>query len=243
MDRIIGFGLVQANLKILLIAVERFWAENAELWRRAPWKGVRYEKDSDRNPDPTLDEWISDTESEVLSDCEGDRHHMPIWENSTIVPRIQEIIKRATQGHSESRLQRKPSSLVSHVPLDVAIEIVECSKLAAIKDTRNLLAAFGWRLPDSYWKSRCKMDLIFEYADLHKTDRPVDWQFIGLATEELLEDPKWERNTGLGTRRWIFRQLKQIKPIFLDLLEQERLNPGCLIGPALRKYPSRKRLL
>lgn len=246
--RIIGLELVKADLKLFLIAVEQFWAKNTELWHRFLLKRVGFEPGSDRGPDRDPDDYTSETESEALSEYEcdpefKDRHKLPIWENPAIVPTIQDIIERAMQSHSESRLQRTPSSLVSHVPLDIAIEIVECSKLATIKDTRNLLAGFGWRLPDSYWKSRCKMDLIFEYADLHKTQRPVDWQFIGLATEELMEDPEWERNTGLGTRRWIFRQLKQIKTIFLDLLEQERLNPGGLIGPALRKYPSRKRLL
>lgn len=248
--RIIGLELIQANLKLFLIAVEQFWAKNTELWDRIPLKRVGFEPDSDRDPDRDPEDYPSETESEALSESERecdpefrDRHKLPIWENPTIVPRIQEIIEQAMQSRPESRLQRTPSSLVSHVPLDIAIQIVECSKLAGIKDTRNMLAAFGWRLPDSYWKSRCKMDLIFEYADLHKTNCPVDWQLIGLATEELMEDPGWERNTGLGTRRWIFGHLKQIKTIFLDLIEQEKLNPGCLIEPARRKYPLRKRLL
>lgn len=240
MDRIIGLELIKADLKLFLIAVERFWAENPELWGKNLLKRVGYEPDSDQY------EYGSETEREVLIERDferRDQRRMPIWENPTIVPRIQEIIEQATQSHSESRPQRTPSSLLSHVPLDIAIQIVEFSKVAGIGDTRNMLAAFGWRLPNSYWKSRCKMDLIFEYADLHKTNCPVDWQFIGLATEELMEDPIREHNTGLGTRRWIFRQLEQIKTIFLNLLEQEKLNPGCLIEPARRKYPLRKRLL
>lgn len=245
-DRIIGFGLFKANLKIFLIAVEQFWAENAGLWCRAPWKYVGYETNSDPHPDPDPEAWTSETESEVLSECDihGDRHKMPIWENPTIVPRIQEIIEQATrESHSDSRPRRTPSSLVSHVPLDIALQIVEMTKLGSIKDTRNMLAAFEWRLPDSYWKSRCKMDLIFEYADLQKTDSLVDWQFIGLATEELMEDPTWERNTGLGTRRWIFQYLEQIKTIFLDLLEREKMKPGYLMQSVRRKNPPRNRLL
>lgn len=160
------------------------------------------------------------------------------------MPKIQEIIEQATrESHSASRPRRTPSSLVSHVSLDIAMQIVELTKLISIKDTRNMLTAFGWRLPDNYWKIRCKMDLIFEYADLQKTNAPVDWQFIGLATEELMEDPTWDRNTGLCTRRWISGYLEQLKNIFLDLLEQEKSNPGCLPEPARRKCPSRKRLL
>jgi hypothetical protein len=250
-DRIIEAGLVGANLKLFLIAVEQFWAENAELWERSPLKRVGYEPDSDPDPDPDPDDYISETESEVLSELlngydpeDWDEHRLPVWENPAIVPRIQEIIEQATrESHSDSRPRRTTSSLISHVPLDIALQIVEMTKLDSIKDTGNMLAAFGWRLPDSYWKSRCKMDLIFEYTDLQKTNSLVDWQFIGLATEELMEDPTWKRNTGLGTRRWIFRHLEQIKTIFLDLLEQEKLTPGCLIEPARRKFPLRKRLL
>ncbi|KAH8697259.1 hypothetical protein BGW36DRAFT_261942, partial [Talaromyces proteolyticus] len=54
-DRVIGFGLVEANLKIFLVAVEQFWAENAKLWCRSPLKEVGYETDSDPDPDP--DDW------------------------------------------------------------------------------------------------------------------------------------------------------------------------------------------
>ncbi|KAI7968502.1 hypothetical protein EIK77_006521 [Talaromyces pinophilus] len=146
-------------------AFEQFWAENAELWDRDLLKRVGYEPDSDPYPDPDPDEYASETESEVLSECDWefrDRHKLPFWENPTIVPKIQGIIEQATQSHSESHPQRTSSPLVSHIPLDIAIQIVEFSKLAGIGDTRNMLAAFGWRLPDSYWKSRCKMDLIFE---------------------------------------------------------------------------------
>jgi hypothetical protein len=62
------------------------------------------------------------------------------------------------------------------------------------------------------------MDLIFEYGDLEKTNLPVNWELIALATEEIMEDPEWDRDTGLGTRRWIFRNLRQMKTIFLDYL-------------------------
>lgn len=87
------------------------------------------------------------------------------------------------------------------------------------------------------------MNLIFEYDDLQKTDSPVDWQLIGLATEELMEDPDWERNIGLGTRRWIFRQLEQIKTAFLDLLERVKTEPELLNEPFPGRYHLRKRFL
>lgn len=238
--RIIGLDLIKANLKLFLTAVEQFWAQNADLWDRSLSRAeANYDRQLDACPDDSSD-LPSETESEIY-----DSYDVILCQNPAVVPRIQEIIEQATQSHSESPPQPTPSSLVSHVPLDIAIQIVECSKLVGIKDTRNMLAAFGWRLPDSYWKKSCNMDLIFEYADLHKANCPVDWQFIGLATEELMGDPKWKNDSacGLGTRLWIFRQLEQIKSVFLDLLEQEKLNPKCLSEAARRKHSLRNRLL
>jgi hypothetical protein len=238
-DRVIGFGLVEANLKIFLKAIEQFWTENPELWERAPWKKCGYEADSDPNPTLYFSEFTSEPETET-----HDPYTLSVWENPAIVSRVQEIIEQATRDQkTESHSRRSLSSVVSQIPLDIAIQIVEFTKRASIANTRNMLAAFGWRLPDSYWKSCCKMDLIFEYDDLHKTNSPVDWQLIGLATEELMEDPNWERNIGLGTRRWIFHYLKQVKTIFLDLLERVKTEPKLLNEPSPGRYHLRKRLL
>lgn len=235
-DRVIGTALVEANLKIFVTAVERFWAENATLWCRSPFRYVGHETNSDPDPDIEPGDWPDDGTDDELEPI-----GVPAWENPAIVPRIQEIIEQATQNPDADSC---PQQKLSHIPLDIAIQIVEFSKLASVADTRNMLVAFGWKLPDSYWKSRyCRMDLVFEYADLQKTNCPVDWQLIGLATEELMEDPNWERNTGLGTRRWIFRHLGQIKTIFQDLLERDKTKPGFLDHPRVRKYPLRKRLL
>jgi hypothetical protein len=196
-DRIIGFELVEDNLKIFLNTVEKFWAENVELWRRDPW----YEPGSP----------VSSRTSDSLDE--------PTWENPAILPRIQEIVEKAIrQPYADSQSRQTLSSAVSHIPLDIAIQLVEWVKLISVADTRNMLTAFGWRLPDSYWKRFCKMDLIFEYSDLKKTNLPVNWQLIALATEEIMEDPEWDRNTGLGTRRGIFRYLGQMKTIFLNFL-------------------------
>ncbi|OKL60901.1 hypothetical protein UA08_03221 [Talaromyces atroroseus] len=114
------------------------------------------------------------------------------------------------------------SSMVRRVPLEVAMQIVEAAKLSSIADTRNMLTAFEWRLPDSYWQSKCDMDLIFEYDDLRKTNALVDWQFLALATEELLENPGWFDNSGLRIRRQTFDFLKQIKDGFLNLIEKNK---------------------
>lgn len=238
-DRIIGFGLVEVNKKIFLKAIKQFWTENPRLWLRAPWRNCGYEVDSDPDPVPDFSGYTSEPESES-----HEPYALPVWENPVIVPRVQEIIEQATLSQkTESNSRQSPPSVVSQIPLDIAIQIVEFTKRASTTDTRNLLAAFRWRLPDNYWKSCCNMDLIFEYDDLQKTNIRVDWQIIGLATEELMEDPDWERNTGLGTRRWIFHQLEQIKTRFLDFLERVKTEPGLLDEPFPGRYHLRKRFL
>lgn len=225
-NRVIGIGLVETNLKIFVKAVERFWMENLELWNLDP-----FDDESIPVPDRPVRAASSDEPSAT-------------WGNPAIVPEIQGIIEQATRIlHTHCHSQRMWSSVVSQVPLEIAIQIADMAKLASITDMRNMLAAFEWRLPDSYWQSCCQMDLIFEYDDLRKTNNPVDWQFLGLATGELLEDPKWYNKSGLRTRRRTFQLLGQIKSVFLNLLEQENMEPGSLSEKPHRRYPLRKAFL
>jgi hypothetical protein len=92
-------------------------------------KELGFELGSDRDPDPDPDEYTSETESEALSECDPefrDRHKLPIWENPTIMPIVQKIIEEAARDpHADSCSRRALPSPVSHVPLDIAIQIVE----------------------------------------------------------------------------------------------------------------------
>lgn len=163
--------------------------------------------------------------------------HVPIylpWGNPAVVPEIERIIEKATQITNEEI----PSSAFPQIPLDIALQIVDTTRLLSMADTRNMLVVFGWRLPDSYWKRCCDMDLIFEYDDLCKINsQVVDWQFVGLSTGVLLENPGW-CHKGLKTRCQIFGLLRQINTIFLDLLEQ-----GKKVETPHRRSPPRKGFL
>lgn len=147
--RVIGFGLVEANPKTFLTAVERLWAQNAGLWCKEPWKVVWYEIDSNPNQRLKLGRYVMA--------CDDDNpNRIPVWENPAVVPRIQKIIQQATR---KAHANRRSRGTLPGIPLDIAIQIVELTKLSSIKDTRNMLAEFGWRLPDSYWKKHsCKMN-------------------------------------------------------------------------------------
>lgn len=91
--------------------------------------------------------------------------------------------------------------------------------LDGITDTRNLLAAFQWDLPVSYWQSRCKPDLIFEVKDLIDGGVSVDWSELCLGLEELLFDEEWYSTSGLRNRGRIFGMLGRIKELFQSILE------------------------
>ncbi|EED13557.1 hypothetical protein TSTA_098140 [Talaromyces stipitatus ATCC 10500] len=51
-DRVIGFGLVEANLKIFPRLIKLFWTENVKSWCRESWKYVVHGRDSDNGLDP-----------------------------------------------------------------------------------------------------------------------------------------------------------------------------------------------
>jgi hypothetical protein len=73
------------------------------------------------------------------------------------------------------------------------------------------------------------MDLVFEYDNLCKINSPVvDRQFVGVAT-------------GLKTRRRVFQLLRQAKT-FLNLLEQDKKDPGVPVETPHRRIPLKVRV-
>lgn len=68
------------------------------------------------------------------------------------------------------------------------------------------------------------MELFFEFGDLIRTNNndKVDWQYLCLATEELLLAPDWYDKGGLKNRSRILRLLKGIENTFSSMLEQEQ---------------------
>lgn len=138
---------------------------------------------------------------------------------------VQCVIERATCSCINHGRQRRKLSGVPHVPLEIAMLIVDTIYhddgygLDGITDTRNLLAAFQWDLPVSYWQSRCKPDLIFEVKDLIDGGVSVDWSELCLGLEELLFDEEWYSTSGLRNRGRIFGMLGRIKELFQSILE------------------------
>ncbi|QMW29431.1 hypothetical protein G4B84_004766 [Aspergillus flavus NRRL3357] len=125
------------------------------------------------------------------------------------------------------RVELRRDSVIVNPPLDVAILIVDqiygsrpCS-LEMLRDTRNLLEAFQWKLPDTYWRTRCESRLVFEMDDLIRENRPVNWKEFCLGLEELLLDKDWFCNSGMRIRLRTLTSLGGIKECFLDLVDQQ----------------------
>lgn len=150
-------------------------------------------------------------------------------ENPVIVPEIQALINRAIQDHSENDSTRRSQHAAAFdTPPEIAVMVVNTIyddiyySQASIDDLRNMLIAFQWKLPDSYWQSRSKKDLIFEFDDLIQSNNSmVDWQFLCLGTEELFLRDGWYDNGGLKNRGRTFKLLRGLKRVFIEMIEEE----------------------
>lgn len=104
--------------------------------------------------------------------------------------------------------------------VDSVLKAENTATLASIEDTRNMLSAFRWNIPASYWQNRCRKDLIIEFKQLMSNDTSVDWQFLCLGSKELLLNHRWYDRSGLKNRERILPLLEGMKRDFLVLLEQ-----------------------
>ncbi|OJJ37496.1 hypothetical protein ASPWEDRAFT_456812 [Aspergillus wentii DTO 134E9] len=76
-------------------------------------------------------------------------------------------------------------------------------------DLSNTLFAFQWRLPDTYWRGRIPMEILFEYENIRHQN--LDWQYFSLGLEKL-----FKTSDGLKNRQRILKQLGDIKKAFAN---------------------------
>ncbi|KAJ9232073.1 hypothetical protein DTO166G5_6401 [Paecilomyces variotii] len=144
---------------------------------------------------------------------------------------IQKLIERVTQSHDTVMKPdiRKPRRLAkaADLPLDIAVVIINIiyksqpHSRERIEDTRNILDAFEWKLPNAYWQSRCNPELVFEVGDLIRAEHVVDWANFCLGLEELLLDKDWYCNSGLNNRGRTLKLIAAIKKRFDKAIKQE----------------------
>ena len=220
LDHVIGHELIERNLRIFLNAITKFWKENHALWNP-----LLLDDDYDGTFYPIhqrLRETPQTTENNYIKmEC------VDTLQNPVIVPEIRALINQTVRAcfENDDRSARPRQTVAFDVPLEIAMMIVNVIydniyyNQASIYDLRNMLTAFQWRLPNSYWQSRCKKYLIFEFDELIRNNQTVDWQFLCLRTEELFLKDGWYDGGGLKNRGRILQLLQGLKKIFLEMRE------------------------
>lgn len=222
--RVIGDQLVEANLKTFVKAILQFWRENSEWWDLLPFLKERCER--------------CEYEGEKCVHIpDSGRKRAPTGRNPTVIPKIENLIQQAAaqkasssgedrpQTHRQKRQkrhERRQQSIISQIPLDISIEIVETLDS---KDAENMLTAFGWQLPDIYWQSRCQKEVVFEFQDLIDNRTPIDWQFLALRSQRSLKGL-----LPLQNRARIVKFLQGLKEIFLAMLEKDKVSKCPRLG-------------
>lgn len=126
--------------------------------------------------------------------------------SNCVLTRAREGMKRKTR-----RWCSKPSSSAYRDPLGLPLD-VEFLILDNLdyKDIRSVLLAFGWQIPDSYWRTRYPRDIIHELEEMRvSSSTEIDWKSLCLTTEEMLETVPELQN-----RQRIFRILRGTKELF-----------------------------
>ncbi|KAB8201642.1 hypothetical protein BDV34DRAFT_237473 [Aspergillus parasiticus] len=189
-DRFLGHGVVKQDLRTFIQAIEIFWGTDRTLWMPDLIHGT-----SEYSCYDHAAPWIKHN-CPRYGAGNFNRTHM------SSSPFIIRDIQRLTTG---ARLR----SIVANVPVEVIMIIIDtiyesrppCPE--RIQDTRNVLEAFQWKLPDSYWPRRCNPSLIFEAQDVIKAGTQIDWVYFCLGLHELLLQEDWYCNSGLYFRGWI----------------------------------------
>lgn len=163
----------------------------------------------------------------------GFEYGCDIYKNPLIVPEVQKAIDSAMKT-KEKRMQSRRSL----VPLEVAIMIAEWTcpinyTPADVKNTRNMLSAWQWKLPDWFWKRRLKEDIFIELKLLEESNYPVDWQALWLDLMGLVSDREWYFYSGLPNRDRVLGFMSLSRPIFSKCHEDRK---NCRRRNLLHRY-------
>ncbi|OQD64207.1 hypothetical protein PENPOL_c008G00664 [Penicillium polonicum] len=197
-DHIISTTLVEKNIEKFVRAARKYWRDH-EAWG---------------SYDSMLILWKNGIRSGVHP---GFGYGCDIYKNPFIVPEVQKAIDSAMKT-KEKRMQ----SRCSLVPLEVAIMIAEWTcpinyTPADVKNTRNMLSAWQWKLPDWFWKRRLKEDIFIELKPLGESNYPVDWQALWLDLMGLVSDREWYFYSGLPNRERVLGFMTAINANFLEM--------------------------
>ncbi|PYH91560.1 hypothetical protein BO71DRAFT_401263 [Aspergillus ellipticus CBS 707.79] len=214
LGRFLGKEVLEANLSCLLKTVKQ--AQTTQNGRHPLHSQTKKQTQFDVAP------WLKCCSGPPSDRCE--------WKMSckqmspVVIPELRDLIARASR-HGTARAFPK---CMANIPVEIRIMIVEmiykqpgyCQ--ARIRETKNMLRAFGWRLPDSYWQERCIPRLVFEIQDLIQAGRVVDWKYLCLGLEELVFKYRWYAGSGLRNRARICKKIEGIRTGFQKMLDDNR---------------------
>lgn len=198
-DRFLGHGVVKQDLRAFIQAIEIFWRTD-----RALWMPDLIHDTSDYRCYDHAAPWIKHNCPRYGA---GNFNRTHMSSSPIIICDIQTLITVATNEHGKPLGQgARWHSIVANVPVEVIMIIIDtiyesrppCPE--RIQDTRNVLEAFQWKLPHSYWPRRCNPSLLFEAQDAIKAGTQNDWVYFCLGLHELLLQEDWYCNSGLYFR-------------------------------------------
>lgn len=229
----------EQHLELFLRVLRIRWQENPfELSRyvRVDYGVVREDPENDWDQDELLEKYGVDYRMPEFFGLREDnrvyhrarsmflaKYMFPVWDPLDI-PAVHELFRKAAEARARETVKRKtrkwcpllqlpiehlraPSSVLPPEIKDLILD-----HLPYHKDVRNALYAFGWKIPDSYWRSRFPRDIIFEINHELDPKVEVDWKFLCLKAEELLETSQ-----SLLNRQRIFRVLEGTKKLFFEM--------------------------
>ncbi|RAL04857.1 uncharacterized protein BO80DRAFT_422090 [Aspergillus ibericus CBS 121593] len=172
----IGKSLLEANLSVLLRTVESHWRANRSHWLTLGTIYGYEEHTSGVLP------WVQRPPMTPFEADEEDHgwRCLETVTNPVVVPEIHAVIEKARRNQPRNCCRRRGQHIAAQVPIEVVIMIVDAIYknpgygAGGITDTRHLLAAFAWHLPDWYWQARCHPWLVLEIHDLMRGDQVVD---------------------------------------------------------------------
>ncbi|KAJ5595355.1 uncharacterized protein N7459_001563 [Penicillium hispanicum] len=132
-----------------------------------------------------------------------------------LVPAVQKAIDHAK--NENHRLY----PYFDRVPMEIAIMISEwvCPIKYTeddIRNMRNTLLAFHWKLPDLFWRARLDEDLFSELGMLDDATAPLNLQSLRLDLMSLVLDPTWYNSSGLANRKRVLGIMVGIKKAYLE---------------------------
>ncbi|KAH8690558.1 hypothetical protein BGW36DRAFT_364129 [Talaromyces proteolyticus] len=147
-----------------------------------------------------------------------DRKNSIVYHDPVKILPLRAVIEESAQRPYREKFgceTLKPRPIFLDIKHTAISDILPCEIQCMILDLMNykeipqLLRAFGWVLSNSYWYRRFPEDLVFEADDIMESNAEIDWQFLTLGVEKLLQC-----SFGLLNRRRLLTVLRQARDLF-----------------------------